>query len=221
MPTLKSRINAYKEEFNEQTPEHIRMTMGQAIERLQKQNLSQKALKQGDHITPFTLLDAHNKTINIAELLNKNNFLVLSFYRGGWCPYCNLELQYLQKILPELKILNAQLLAISPQTPDYSLQTQQNNELQFEVLSDKNNTVARKFGLVYSLDDELRPVYESLGIDILQSNKSGSYDIPLPATYVVNKHFEIIYAFVDEDYTNRCEPQTIVHSIKEYIKNSH
>lgn len=221
MSTLKNDINKFKEDFKQQVPEHMRNTMTQAIERLRQQNIRQNALQVGDTITPFTLLDAQNKAISMNELIDKNNFIVLNFYRGLWCPFCNLELRQLQKIVPELKILHAQLVAISPQTPDFSLMTQQNNELNYEVLSDKNNTVARKFGLVYSLDDELRPLYESFGIDILESNKTDSYDLPLPATYVVNKHFEIIYAFVDEDYTNRCEPETILHAIKEYIKNTH
>lgn len=221
MPTLKNAINRYKDDFKQKVPEHVRQTMLDATDRLRNQNISHAALKVGDHITPFSLLNAINKPINIEEELRTHNYLVLNFYRGAWCPYCNLELRQLQKIQGELRVLHAELLALSPQTADNSLSQIEKENLKFNVLCDKNNAVARKFGLVFTLDEELRPIYEDFGIDILESNKNGTFDLPLPATYVVNKNYEIIYAFVDEDYTNRCEPEAILHAIKEDIKNTH
>ncbi len=221
MPTLKNAINRYKDDFRQKVPEHIQQIMLDATDKLRIQNISHQALKVGDHVPTFTLLNAINQPIHLDEHLRKHNYVVLNFYRGSWCPYCNLELQQLQRIQGELRVLHAELLAISPEKPNNSLSLKEKQNLKFEVLCDKNNTVARKFGLVYTLDEELLPIYEDFGIDILESNKNGTLDLPLPATYVVNKNYEIIYAFVDEDHTNRCEPEIILQTIKEDIKNNH
>jgi len=150
--------------------------------------------------------------------LEKNDFVIINFYRGAWCPYCNLELKALQGKFDEFKSLNAQLIAISPQTPDASLSTKEKNELQFEVLSDKENKIAKEYGLVFSLAEEIRPIYLSFGIDLLSSNEDNSYELPMPATYVIDKNKKIVFAFIDEDYTKRCEPQEIIEAIKSYGK---
>ena len=221
MPKLQNDIDRYKEKFIKNVPDDIRQTMSDATQKLIDANLKEHALKKGDKIDSFTILNASNKVVNIDEALRKNKYIVLSFYRGAWCPYCNMEIQRLQKIVPELKILNAELFALSPQTPDNSLSQKEKENLKFEVLCDKNNALARKFGLVFTLDETLKPIYESFGIDILQSNKNGTFDLPLPATFVINQNHEVIYAFVDEDYTNRSEPEEIVRVIKEDLKNRH
>lgn len=124
----------------------------------------------------------------------------------------NLKNEKLSKNALKLKD-KAKLVAISPQTPDASLTTMQKNELSFEVLSDTNNKVAKEYGLVFSLAQELRPIYEKFGIDIVASNNENSFELPMPATYVINKNKEIIYAFIDEDYTSRSEPQEILDII--------
>jgi len=140
--------------------------------------------------------------------------LLENFYRGVWCTYCNLELKALQGINEELQGLGAKLIAVSPQSPDASMTTKEKNELEFEVLSDTGNVVSKEYGLIFSLSEELRPIYLSFGIDIPASNKEDSYEIPMPAIYVVNKKREIIFSFIDEDYTKRCEPQDILDAIK-------
>lgn len=221
MPSLQANIDEYKESFKQKVPEAIQETMRGATQQLIDKNIKNSALKIGDQIASFSMLNANNKAIHIDEVLNKYKYVILSFYRGSWCPYCNMELRQLQKILPELKILQTQLLALSPQNPDDSLSLKEKEHLDFEVLCDKNNALARKFGIVFTLDDSLKPIYEDFGIDILQSNKNGTFDLPLPATFVINNNHEVIYAFVDEDYTHRCEPKEILHVIKEDLKNSH
>ena len=134
----------------------------------------------------------------------------MSFYRGGWCPFCNLELWALQKILPEIERLGASLVAVSPELPDASLNTLEKHRLQFQVLSDRGNQVARQFGLVFTLPQELRPVYEQFGIDIPPHNGDQSFELPLPATYVIASDGTIRYAFVNSDYTQRAEPSDII-----------
>ncbi len=210
MSRLIDEIKKYQENFKDRVPVEFQEIMLNATENLKGLNISKDSLKEGNNAKDFALPNAVNATISLDELLKDNEYVVINFYRGAWCPYCNLELKALQGINSELKELNAKLVAISPQTPDASLSTKEKNELEFEVLSDLHNSVAKEYGLVFSLAEELRPIYEGFGIDIPGSNDENTYDLPMPATYVVNKNKEIIFSFIDEDYTKRCEPQTIL-----------
>jgi len=143
-----------------------------------------------------------------------SEFLVISFYRGGWCPYCNLELKALQEILPELKELGADLIAVTPETPDNSLTTSEKNELSFSVLSDVNNTYAKSLGLVFQMPENLRELYHSFNLNVDVHNGNKDYELPMPATFIVNEQREIIYSFVPEDYTERLEPEIILNFLK-------
>lgn len=214
MSRLQEEIKKYQESFKQKVPQDIQELMLKATKKLQEQKLSKNALKVGDKAITFKLKNANYKEICLEEQLKENDFIVLNFYRGQWCPYCNLELQALQSINAQLKALNGKIIAISPQTPDNSLTTKEKNELEFEVLSDEFNKVAKEYGLVFSLDEELRPIYKSFGIDIITANNEDSFELPMPATFVINKNKEIIYSFVDEDYTKRSEPQTILDIIQ-------
>ncbi len=120
----------------------------------------------------------------------------------------------MQLVLPEIESLGAQLVTVSPNLPDKSLSTIEKNDLAFEVLSDVGNHVARNFGLVFTLSEELRPIYASFGIDIPAFNGDDTFELPIPATYVIDTDGTITYAFVDADYTKRLEPAKIVEIIK-------
>jgi len=217
MSRLIDEINNYKEAFKAKVPQNLQEIMIKATDTLKDAKISKNALKIGDVAKSFTLKNANNELISLDKQLEENDFVVINFYRGQWCPYCNLELKALQNINEELKNLNAKLIAVSPQTPDASLSTKEKNELAYEVLSDTNNLIAKEYGLVFSLAEELRPIYESFGIDIVGLNNEDSFELPMPATFVFNKNKEVLYSFVDEDYTKRCEPQIILDIIK---KNS-
>jgi len=215
MSKLLEKIKSYQEAFKGKVPLQTREVMLQATQTLKERNISKNALKVGDKVNSFVLPNALSKEVSLNEILEQKDFVVLNFYRGGWCPYCNLELKELQSILGDLDTLNSSLIAISPQTPDASLSTQEKNELTFEVLSDDKNLIAKEFGLVFSLAEELKPIYESFNINLPTSNDDESYEIPMPATYVLNNKGIVIFAFVDEDYTKRCEPQNILDIIRE------
>ncbi len=120
----------------------------------------------------------------------------------------------MQLTLPDIEALSAQLVTVSPNLPDKSLSTAQKQELTFEVLSDLGNKVARQFGLVFTLTEELRPIYASFGIDIPAYNGDDTFELPFPATYVIDTDGTITYAFVDADYTKRLEPAEIVEVLK-------
>ena len=218
MSRLIDTIAEYKEAFKEKVPQEIKEVMFKATKKLQDEKLSKNALKKSDSVKGFSLPNAVGENISLDEILKENDFAVINFYRGVWCPYCNLELKALQDKFEEFKSLGAQLIAISPQTPDASMTTKEKNELEFEVLSDKGNKIAKEFGLVFSLADELKPIYISFGIDIPTNNNEDSYELPMPATYIIDKNKEIVFAYIDEDYTKRCEPQDVVDAIKNYGK---
>jgi len=146
----------------EKLPEQIQHIMNNGIQVLKDASLVQNALKTGDKIPEITLPNATNKAISIQEILGSNKKVILSFYRGGWCPYCNLELQALQQHVSEFEDLGATLVAISPETPDNSLSTSEKNKLSFEVLSDNDNKIADAFQLTFALPAALKEVYLGL-----------------------------------------------------------
>lgn len=218
MSRLADEITKYQEGFKSKVPVEIQNMMLTATKKLQDQSISKNALKVGDIAKEFKLPNAIGKDVSLLSAIENNDFVIVSFYRGVWCSYCNLELKALQERNEEFKALGAQLIAISPQSPDASMTTKEKNELAFEVLSDHNNIIAKEYGLVFSLAEELRPIYKSFNIDIPANNDEESYEIPMPATYLINKNKEIIFSFIDEDYTKRCEPQDIIDTIKKNLK---
>ena len=179
--------------------------MDKATADLDASGLAEKSLKVGDKAPYFSLTNALGSTVSLAEELSKGP-VILSFYRGGWCPYCNLELQFLQSFLDDFRKAGASLLAVSPESPDKSLSTKEKNELDFEVLSDTDNKVAHTYGLVFQLPDYLESMYQ----DKLSTD---TYDLPLPATYLVAQDGTIHYAFAKADYTKRADPEAILDAL--------
>jgi peroxiredoxin len=175
--------------------------------------ISRRALKAGDRAPDFLLPDARGGHIRLRSLLAKGP-VVVSFYRGGWCPYCNLELRALQGALPEMKLLGAELVAISPETPDGTLSTAEKNELTFPVLSDVGSATAKAFGIVFDLAEELRPIYTLFGHALPNRNGDDSWALPIPATFVLDREGVVAVAFVDVDYRNRLEPAEVVAALR-------
>lgn len=188
--------------------------MDRATRELIASGIKTLALKEGNYVDDFTLMDAHGKSVRLQKLLETGP-VVISFYRGGWCPYCNIELRGLQRALPEIKALGASLVAISPQLPDNSLSTEEKNNLTFPVLSDVGNVIARQFGIVFRLPDDLLDAYKAFNHGLADMNgEEGATDLPMPATYVLNRSGMIRLAFIDEDYTKRLDPQQILETLR-------
>ncbi len=188
--------------------------MDKAQQALKDSRIAERALAAGNDAVDFTLPNARGEQVS-SETLRQQGPIVVSFYRGGWCPYCGLELKALQSVNAEIEALGARLIAISPQLPDESLSTAEKNQLEFEVLSDVNSKVADQYGLTFSLDEDLRPIYKNWGADVAAVNDDPDCKLPLPATYVISQDGKIVHSFVEEDYTERLEPDEILNALRD------
>lgn len=175
------------------------------------------ALKVGDKMPDFSLKDSMGKNVSSSELLKDGN-LVLVFYRGSWCPFCNTYLRSLQKRLTDINAAGGKLVAISVEDPDASMAVAKKNEVQFTVLSDPDLALARKFGIVYQLPADTAAMYKSRGLDLTEHNKMDKPELPLAVTYVVKKDGEITYAFLETDYKKRAEPDVIIENLKKIAR---
>lgn len=215
--TLQATLDAFRADFKAgkppyNAPAHIHPIMERATAELIASGAAQQALKVGDKAPLFSLKDAHGEQVSSAQLLAQGP-LVLTFYRGVWCPYCNMELQALQAFLPTLKAAGASLLALSPQTAANSRKSTRISGLDFPILSDTHNDVAEAFGLRFKLPDYLIELYKALGNDLPSINDDPAWTLPMPARYVIGQDGVIRYAEVNPDYTQRPEPSAMLDAL--------
>ncbi|MEO0852864.1 MAG: peroxiredoxin-like family protein [Cyanobacteria bacterium J06648_11] len=211
--SLTQELADFQNRFRENQAPEILATMQAATDNLERSGITDRTLKIGDSVPDFELPDVNGESVELRSLLQRGS-VVLSFYRGGWCPYCNLELRALQRIQPQIQAAGATLVAVSPETPDNSLTTTEKNELSYPVLSDVGNRVAREFGLVFTLPETLRPLYAEWGIDIPAHNGDDRFDLPVPATYVIAPSGNVVLAFANADYTQRLDTEAILAALK-------
>lgn len=171
-----------------------------------------KGLSVGDIAPNFTLPNANGKDVSLYEALEKS-IVIIKFYRGEWCPICNLDLREIQKHLPEIKSLGAVLMAISPQSPDDALSATQKNELAFEVLSDANQEVIKAYYLQFDPGEDYHQRR-----DLTLVNGDGSKTLPVPATFIIDKNRKIIVAHVEANYTQRMSALEIIKALNEINK---
>jgi peroxiredoxin len=167
----------------------------------------------GTQAPEFRLPDVKGDLVSLTNLL-RDGPVVVTFYRGGWCPYCNIQLRAYQAVLPQMADLGARLVAISPQLPEQSLSTEQADELTFYVLSDVGNQAARRFGLVYTLPEELRAALQSNNKALPGINGDESWELPVPATYVIARDGRIALAYIEVDYRKRFEPEALLNALR-------
>lgn len=209
MKTLKEQLLAKSEESKAIIPPEALVVMQKTIDELSATSIIDTAFKTGASLPLITLPNIHGEQISIQDIL-KDNRIVMVFYRGGWCPYCNLELQALQNLLPEFDAKGVKLVAISPETPENGADTSKEHGLGFEVLSDKGNVVAKKLGLAYKIPTELNEIYLQFGINLEDNQGNTEQELPIAATYIIEKDGTISYHFLEEDYKKRAEPSEIL-----------
>ena len=210
--TLADQLEQHKALSAAKAPAEVTLLRQSETQKLVETGIAEQSLTQGELAPDFILPDSDNHAVTLSKLLEKGP-VVVTFYRGSWCPFCNFQLRAYQAILPELARLGATLVAISPQTPDASKEIITKGELAFPVLSDVGNHIAHKYRLVFTLPEALRPFTTNLP----QYNADDSWELPLPGTFVVDRDGIIQLAFVQADYTKRLEPAEILNAVRNIL----
>jgi peroxiredoxin len=211
--SLKDTIATFTAGMAKHAPPEVIATLGAEITKLADAGIAKHALAVGQKAPDFSLPDAHGKVVALSSLLAKGP-VVVTFYRGGWCPFCDLQLRAYQGVLSQIHDLGAELVAISPQTPDYALSDVEKKQLTFPVLTDKGNGVARKFGLVFSLSETMRALQTNFGNPTTKFNGDDSWELPMPGTFVIDRGGVVRLAHVDPNYMNRLEPAAILEALR-------
>lgn len=209
---LQSKLEEKKANFECTAAADKKRAYQEGLEAVQNSGVVHQAKQVGDQAPNFTLTNALGEAVELSTVLKKGK-VVLTWYRGGWCPYCNLTLHQLQQELPNFKANGATLIALTPELPDNSMSTAEKNALEFEVLSDRSNKIAKEYGIVFQLTEEVADLYNK-SFDMNGYNGDTSNALPLAATYIINEEGVIIYAFLDADYRNRAEPADLVEFLK-------
>ncbi|MEP5765449.1 MAG: peroxiredoxin-like family protein [Halieaceae bacterium] len=212
MSSLKADIAALRQELGHGMQADVRAIFERATQRLVDSGIAEQAVTVGDHFPAFSLPNAGGIAIDSEDLLAQGP-LIISFYRGGWCPYCSLELRAYQQLLPRIKELGANLVAISPQLPDESLTMAAKSGLAFEVLTDTGNSLADHLGLAFDLPEAIVDLYRSMGFDLERINGVMRWSLPIPATYVVDSSSKIVAAHINADYSLRMEPSDALRAL--------
>ncbi|MFE6286650.1 peroxiredoxin-like family protein [Streptomyces sp. NPDC057877] len=210
--SLNAELRAFFDSRQQQFPEHVRAVMRRAAQELAESGQADRALAVGANAPSFALPTATGGTVSLDALLAEGP-VVLTFYRGAWCPYCNITLRSLQRHHGDITARGARLVAVSPQLPDASLSLAEKHELAFDVLSDLGCDTAKQYGLAFDIPDDLAALYETFGIDLQRVNGGHARTLPLPATYVIDPGSTIRWAFAATDYTTRAEPADILAAL--------
>ncbi len=214
MPTYHEGLKVLRGNLKEMLPAESLKVFDEDADQLGKTFNQILKIKTGEKAADFTLSNAIGDPVNLYQSL-KQHKVVLVFYRGSWCPYCNLALSQYQGILDELKNLGAKLIAISPQTPDESLSIKEKNELAFEVLSDNGNLVAQLYTTVFKNADAPIKEMKKLGFDFDDFYGNDSKEIPVPAVFIIQQDGMVSFAQSEGgDYRKRTEPRLIIESLK-------
>tara|TARA_R110002051_G_scaffold255120_2_gene314179 strand:+ start:11956 stop:12618 length:663 start_codon:yes stop_codon:yes gene_type:complete len=209
---LDALLSIKRQEAAGKFTEEKKQVYAKGIRSVAASGVLENALNVNSKAPNFKLKNALGKLVSLYDEL-KNGPVVLTWYRGGWCPYCNITLHYLQEKLPEFQKAGATLIALTPELPDNSLSTSEKNNLEFTVLSDVGNVVGKEYGVVYTLTDEVATMYEA-GFGLSKVNGDHSNELPLAATYVIDTKAVVQYAFLDADYRQRAEVSEILTALK-------
>lgn len=201
---LNEKLQLIQKEMAQNVPVDILNALRQSLQNLIEQNLEHHALKVGDIAPDFTLPDAEGLPVSLYDVL-QDNAVILSFFRGNWCPFCMAELAHYQEAINNNLIDSTTVIAITPQTIRFNHDITIQNNLDFKILSDKGNEIADKYGLAYILQENIRKIYKNLGADLELFNDDKSHKLPIPATYFIDKNKKIIFSSVSTNYMERVD----------------
>lgn len=204
MKKLNDKLQLIQKEMAQNIPVDILNAFGQSLQELVEQNLEDRALKVGDIAPDFTLPDAEGLPVSLYDTL-QHNAVIISFFRGNWCPFCMAELTHYQEAINNNLVDSATVIAISPQSIHFNHDLKVQNNLEFRILSDKGNEIADKYGLVFTLQENIREIYKNMGADLELFNSDKTYKLPIPATYLIDKNKKIVFSSVSTNYMERAD----------------
>ena len=204
MIKLNEKLQLIQKEMAQNIPVDILNAFGQSLQELIEQNLEDRALKVGDIAPDFTLPDAEGLPVSLYDTL-QHNAVIISFFRGNWCPFCMAELTHYQEAINNNLVDSATVIAISPQSIHFNHDLKVQNNLEFRILSDKGNEIADKYGLVFTLQENIREIYKNMGADLELFNSDNTYKLPIPATYLIDKNKKIVFSSVSTNYMERAD----------------
>jgi peroxiredoxin len=212
--TLSEQLTTYRAGWGERVPADRQALMDRHVAHLAASGINRSAKQVGDRAPDIRLRDQHDAMFDVATLLAKGP-VVITFYRGGWCPFCNLELKAYQAVLSRIAEAGASMVAISPEKPDDTVSTAEKNGLSFPVLSDVGHAVGKAFGVVYAFTEEVRQVYDGFKLDIPSKNGTpDDWSLPLSATYVIGRDGVILFADTRVDYRERTDPLDVLQVLE-------
>ncbi|MEO9594268.1 peroxiredoxin-like family protein [Rhodopirellula bahusiensis] len=214
MTSLKQQTDAQIEKTRQAKPEFMQ-SVDELLAKAKEFQEGGKATAVGEDAPEFELPNAKGETVSLASLLERGP-VVVTFYRGSWCPYCNLQLRAMQQRLPEIQNLGAELVAISPQVPDESLSQTERDELEFVVLSDQGARVAEQYGVSWQVPDVLLDhMVKDRGLELTKINNGNGSVLPIPATFVLSNDGVVVWQYVNVDYRTRAEPDDIIAALQQ------
>ncbi|GIO52746.1 MULTISPECIES: peroxiredoxin-like family protein [Paenibacillus] len=208
---VKALLDQAKEGFVVKAPQEVQSQVFRHIQEQQESGVV-FGLTEEDKAPDFTLTGPLGEQVNLYRELAKGP-VILTFYRGSWCPFCNIQLRAYQQMLPDIVKLGGQLIAVSLQSPDNSLSHKEKEELTFQVLSDPNGRVAESYRILYELPDYLQDAYNNFGLDLTEFNQTDRWILPLTATFIIDQEGNIRRAYVNPDFMKRMEPQEIIDQL--------
>ena len=217
--SLQTKLDAFKDEFEAQAPEATNEAFRRSIQQLIDNDNAAQALRAGQMAPEFSLVDSDGNLVSSRALLAKGP-LVVSFYRGVWCPYCNTELQALEAASEEIRSRGASLIAISPQDASSSRGSVRGGNLSYPILIDQGGKVADEFGLRWTVPDYAIEHYEAFNVELPVIHGDGQWSLPMPARYVIDQGGSIAYSEVNPDYTQRPEPSDLFPILDQLMRSA-
>jgi peroxiredoxin len=212
--TLREELEERKSLAEQYVPEDVQQVNRRTVEELCASGMTDRILPLGARAPQFQLPDQEGNPVSLHDLLSRGR-LVICFFRGRWCPFCVAQLEAMNSFLPQIEKAGASLVAISPQTVKQSFFMRDQHQLRFPLLCDSHNHVARGFGLVYPVPEEQQGVYSRTFVNLPFLNGDSSWELPIPATYILARDGAVFYASADPDYTRRPEPKEIIRNLRD------
>ncbi|QEG39117.1 peroxiredoxin-like family protein [Roseimaritima ulvae] len=213
-PTLAEQLAEKASGFAKRAPAERRATFAKGIADVRASGVEKSAKQVGDQAVDGTLQGWKGDSVTLSKLWEQGP-VVLMWYRGGWCPYCNIQLRAMQQSLDELENAGARLVVLTPELPEKAKQTAEASGISIVALHDKDLALAKKYGIVFQLPDAIAPMYQER---LPQYNGNDALELPLSATYVIDSSGKITYAFLDADYKKRAEPAEVIEAVKAAVK---